>query len=173
MPIVGHDPDELFRRLIREENWRGYAFKPQQEAESIVLALSERPTASGDGAQPRNNATRGVSLVGCLRRQNQNIEGCQAQRSPDGAADEVRVFLINLKTAKTQGVTIPPHLLPLASEVTESGGANTVTGGYYDSLKWHLAGRHIERGRETHLVTCCLSSRPHAEIVNTVAGNRV
>ena len=53
-------------------------------------------------------------------------------------------FFINLKSTKTQGVTIPPHLLTLASEVIELGGANTVTCDCYDSLRWHLAGSHVE-----------------------------
>jgi hypothetical protein len=53
-------------------------------------------------------------------------------------------FFINLKTAKTRGVTIPRNLLTLASEVIELNGASIVTSDSSDSLQSHLDGRHVE-----------------------------
>ena len=35
MAVVGHDPDELFHALCRQENFRGYAFDPSAEEEQL------------------------------------------------------------------------------------------------------------------------------------------
>jgi len=76
------------------------------------------------------------------------LQGATASDLPAEHPTKVGFFTI-LKTATMEGVTILPHLLTLASEVIESSGANTVTGGCYDSLQWHLAGRHVEWARES------------------------
>ena len=63
MEIIGHDPDELFQSLCRQENFRGYAFNPSGEEQepsdlpdqrSPTDSLSRRPSTTGLARHPRN-----------------------------------------------------------------------------------------------------------------------
>jgi hypothetical protein len=68
MAVVGHDPDELFRALCRQENFRGYAFDPfgEQDEQSVVsdqnppaiARLSSRPPSPSV-----NGSTRRVRMI--------------------------------------------------------------------------------------------------------------
>src|SRR5262245_36600312 len=59
MAIVGHSPDELFDKLYRQENFRGYAFSArdtsdEEQAQSNALALqSNAPQPSASVRRPR------------------------------------------------------------------------------------------------------------------------
>ncbi len=78
MAVVGHDPDELFRALCRQENFRGYAFDPSTEEneEGVVpdqnlaaLAFSfSRPSSpSVTGPTRRARMTAGAANGGNAR----------------------------------------------------------------------------------------------------------
>src|SRR5262245_66080529 len=61
MAIVGHSPDELFDKLYRQENFRGYAFSArdgddsdEDQTQSTALALqSSTPQPSASIRRPR------------------------------------------------------------------------------------------------------------------------
>jgi very-short-patch-repair endonuclease len=57
MAITGQSPDELFEKLYRQENFRGYAFKPRKEESSEEQALAitskEEISSSQEAASTR------------------------------------------------------------------------------------------------------------------------
>jgi Protein of unknown function (DUF4011) len=59
MAVVGHSPDDLFDKLYRQENFRGYAFSArdssdEEQAQSDALALqSNVPQPSASVRRPR------------------------------------------------------------------------------------------------------------------------
>ena len=64
--ITGHTPDQLFEKLYRQENFRGYAFKAYEEEFKRTATARYRNTGSnnsfsGDGfdaAAPTSDAAR-------------------------------------------------------------------------------------------------------------------
>ena len=52
MAVVGHDPDELFHALCRQENFRGYAFGPAEDRkEQADSSGTNRPQGRACAAQ--------------------------------------------------------------------------------------------------------------------------
>ena len=75
MAIVGHSPDELFDKLYRQENFRGYAFSArdgsdEEQAQSNALALQLNvPQVSTSTRRPRLQTRLALtSLKGVLQR---------------------------------------------------------------------------------------------------------
>ena len=74
MAIVGHSPDELFDKLYRQENFRGYAFsardgsdEEQAQSNALALQLSRRSQLRHGGHDFRRGSPL-TSLKGVLQR---------------------------------------------------------------------------------------------------------
>jgi very-short-patch-repair endonuclease len=48
MAIVGHDPDEVFREVYQQENFRGYAFEPSGEEDQLTNVNDQNDLPSND-----------------------------------------------------------------------------------------------------------------------------
>ena len=58
MAITGHDPNELFEKLYRQENFRGFAFKPRRDDSDDHPSLTIRPPAQVNSSQETGSSRR-------------------------------------------------------------------------------------------------------------------
>jgi hypothetical protein len=58
MAITDHDANELFEKLYRQENFRGYAFKGRREDTDDQQSLTIRPTAQINLSQETGSSRR-------------------------------------------------------------------------------------------------------------------
>jgi hypothetical protein len=77
MAVVGHDPDELFRALCREENFRGYAFNPSEEEDEPDNVSDQNPAAFG----PSSSRSSSPLVTGPTRRGRMNSSDVNGGRA--------------------------------------------------------------------------------------------
>ena len=58
MAIIDHDANELFEKLYRQENFRGYAFKGRREESDDQQSLAVRPTTQVNSSQEAGSTRR-------------------------------------------------------------------------------------------------------------------
>jgi putative tryptophan/tyrosine transport system substrate-binding protein len=128
-PVVPSDYDEIFARIAAEHfdaaqiSADGFTF--QNATRVIGLALRHRiPTISSSSQLAKNGLLLGYGqdVFWSVRRASEYVDKILRGTKPsDLPIEQAAKFqlVINLKTAKTLGLTVPPSLLDRADEVIE------------------------------------------------------